>query len=383
MSLKPVFLTAALVLYITAVFSQNGDYESNFGITNSDNSRFEKAVKSDFTKNLLVSGLSNDTIPGSVGVIIQDGYIEKMDNYLILRLSLINDNERFSIDAGPTSTNIYPNGISNLKFSFNYRFLSFGINFIPKFISSNDDDLIKGKTTGMGLNFGLNLTHWVQSISYTRTTGYYLENTSDFDQGWQEGDPYIQFPNLHYRSFQGVTGYNFNQEFSTKALLTGTERQLKSAGTFFPTLLYRYYIVDNRDEITQNNSTQKSNNFEIIVNAGYYYTHVLNGKFYISGGASAGYGLLSSKVFTKTIDDTITSKQNNGVFKWDAQGALGYNGERFFSGFFLTAENRRFKQQNTSVINADWRVYMQVHVGYRLFAPKKLRDAVDSVPILN
>jgi hypothetical protein len=306
-----------------------------------------------------------------------------MDNYVILRLSLINDNERFSIDAGPTITNIYPNGISNLKFSFNYRFLSFGINFIPKFISSNDDDLIKGKTTGMGLNFGLNFTHWVQSISYTRTTGYYLENTSDFDQGWQEGDPYIQFPNLHYRSFQGVTGYNFNQEFSTKALLTGTERQLKSAGTFFPTLLYRYYIVDNRDEITQNNSTQKSNNFEIIVNAGYYYTYVLNEKFYVSGGASAGYGLLSSKVFTRTIDDTITSKQNNGVFKWDAQGALGYNGERFFSGFFLTAENRRFKQQNTSVINADWRVYMQVHVGYRLFAPKKLRDAVDSVPILN
>lgn len=61
-----------------------------------------------------------DTTPGSIGVVVQDGFIEKMNNYLVLRLSFVNDNERFSIDAGPTVTNIYPNGSSNLRLNLNY-----------------------------------------------------------------------------------------------------------------------------------------------------------------------------------------------------------------------------------------------------------------------
>lgn len=353
-----------------------------------DNIIFENSNRNSFGEDLPVlrkekESSKTDTTPGSIGVVVQDGFIEQMKNYLVLRLSFVNDNERFSIDTGPTVTNIYPNGSSNLRLNLNYRFLSAGFKYIPRFISSNDDDILKGKTTGIGFNFNLNFTHWVQSFAYTRTTGYYLENTSDYDPNWQEGDPFIQFPNLHYRSIQGVTGYNFNQHFSTNALISGTERQLKSTGTFLPTLSYRYYIVDNREELTGTASSQKSNNFEIIANAGYYYTYVFNEQFYASAGAALGYGLLSSKVITRTVDERFEVRQNNGVFKWDARGAIGYNGERFFSGFYVTAENRRFKQQNTSVTNANWRVYMQVHVGYRLFAPKKLRDTVDSLPILN
>lgn len=381
-----IFAEVCLLLFSTCenLYSQELERKEYLN-ENTDNFRFENASKTYVIKNLMSNNPSkthhnSDTIPESEGVIAQDGYIEQMSNYLALRISFVNDNERFSLDAGPTVTDIYPNGSSKIKLNLNYRFLSVNFNFIPKFISSNDDDQLKGKTTGMGLGFDFNFSHWVQSISYSRTTGYYLDNTSDFDQDWQEGDPYIQFPYLHYRSFQGVTGYNFNPHFSTKALVSGTERQLKSAGTFLPTLLYRYYIVDNRDEVTPDLSTQKSNNFEIIANAGYYYTYVLNEQFYASAGASAGYGLLSSKVITRFFDDRVEAKQNNGVFKWDGRAALGYNGERFFSGIFLTAENRRFKQQNTSVINANWRVFMQVHVGYRLFAPKFLREKVDALP---
>ncbi|WP_296698814.1 DUF4421 domain-containing protein [Algoriphagus sp.] len=353
-----------------------------------DNAKDRIIRKSAFEKNFISNTedylfAKSDTSPVPIGIIIQDGFIENMSNYLAFRLSFVNDNERFSIDSDPTITKIYPNGNSVLKLNLNYRFLSIGFSFIPKFISGNDDNLVKGKTTGLGFSTGFNFTHWVQDLSYTRTTGYYLDNTADFDPNWNEGDPYIQFPNLHYRSFQGITGYNFNQHFSTKALFTGTERQLKSAGTFLPTLLYRYYIMDNRETPSPTISTQKSKNFEIIANAGYYYTYVLNKQFYISAGASLGYGILFSKVTTRYIDEQIESKQNNGVFKWDGRGAIGYNGERFFSGFFVTAENRQFKQQNTSVINADWRVYTQVHVGYRLFAPKKLRKTVDAIPILN
>ena len=384
MSDKLFFLLAGFTFLSIAVYAQSDKLYSKSSFSNPE--RFEKITDQDYNqgkenhKNL---NQCNDTIPTREGIIVEDGFIEKMDNYLAFRLSLVNDNERFSVDAGTTETKIYPNGASVLRLNLNYRFLSFGFKFIPKFFTGNDDDNLKGKTTGIGFSTGLNFTHWVQEISYTRTTGYYLDNTSDFESDWSKGDPYVQFPNLHYRSFQGVTGYNFNQLFSTKALFTGTERQLKSAGTFLPTLLYRYYIVDNREEPTANISTQKSKNFEVIANAGYYYTHVIQEKFYASAGASLGYGLLNSKVITRFVGDQVEVKQNNGVFKWDGRGAIGYNGERFFSGMVITAENRKFKQQNTSVINTDWRVYLQAHVGYRLFAPKKLRNTVDAIPILN
>lgn len=392
MRLFPCFLLA--LFFITSLgFSQQFQMIKDHGLTRSGRQNFSRLQKElasslsdQYSSKLAKSTIQvseNDTIPSSEGILIEDGYIENMSNYLAFRVSLVNDNERFSVEAGPSFTKIYPNGSSVLKLNMNYRFLSLGFSFIPKFIAGNDDNLIKGETTGIGFSTDFNFTHWVQELSYTRTTGYYLDNTADFDSDWMEGDPYVQFPNLHYRSFQGITGYNFNQHFSTKALLTGTERQLKSAGTFLPTLLYRYYIIDNREEPTASISTQKSKNFEVIANAGYYYTHVIQEKFYASAGASLGYGFLNSKVITRFVSDQIEVKQNNGVFKWDVRGAVGYNGERFFSGMLITAENRRFKQQNTSVINADWRIYLQVHVGYRLFAPKKLRSTVDAIPILN
>ncbi|MBN3583636.1 DUF4421 family protein [Algoriphagus aestuarii] len=384
MALKPFLLFVTFTFLSVSAYPRSEKSDSELAL--SDTKLLGKSPKDQLARieeSPEIARPKNDTIPTSEGVIVEDGFIEKMDNYLAFRLSLVNDNERFSVNIGPTETKIYPNGSSVFKLNLNYRFLSFGFKFIPKFLTGNDDDILKGKTTGLGFSTGLNFTHWVQEISYTRTTGYYLENTGDFDPEWSAGDPYLQFPNLHYRSFQGITGYNFNQHFSTKALLTGTERQLKSAGTFLPTLLYRYYIVDNREEPTGNTGTQKSKNFEIIANAGYYYTHVIQEKFYASAGASLGYGLLSSKVITRFVDDRDETKQNNGVFKWDARGALGYNGERFFSGMIVTAENRKFKQQKTSVINTNWRVYLQFHVGFRITAPNKLRSTMDAIPFVN
>ena len=221
MTLKSSLLTAILASFSFAVYSQKDLRDSHFESKNPDNSRFGKAILRSNTPEFKFPAFSekityeNDTIPTSEGIVVEDGYIEKMDNYLAFRLSMVNDNERFSLDAGPTVLKIYPNGSSVFRLNLNYRFLSVGFNFIPQFLSNNDDDFIKGKTTGIGFSTALNFSHWVQELRYTRTTGYYLENTSDYQPDWNEGDPYIQFPELHYRSFQGITGYNFNQHFST------------------------------------------------------------------------------------------------------------------------------------------------------------------------
>ncbi|PZX51423.1 DUF4421 domain-containing protein [Algoriphagus chordae] len=387
MKIKHQFLV--LLISLTSgwqAFAQSNDKtssEDNVNLIISSSKPYSLYQENSSLNESLLSFQKTDTVPASqsVGEILPGAYIEKMDKYQIAKLSFINDNERFSLDQGNQDLQIYPNGEAKIHLNLNYRFISVGINYLPKFISSNDDDDLKGKTKAFGLSTAFNFQNWFQMVSYNQTRGYYLENTHDFENDWKKGDPYIQFPDLLYRNFQGTTGYSFNSNFSTKSLLTGTERQLKSAGSFIPTLMYRYYLVDNRETLTQFNSTQKSNNFQVIASAGYYYNLIIKQNFYISGGASAGYGILASKVTTRTINEQVKSKQTEGVFHYDLRAAAGYNGERFFSGFVFTTERNTYRQANTTVINENWRVFAEVFVGYRFHAPKFLENMVDKLPI--
>ncbi len=349
----------------------------------SENNLKNSADLSEINAKSIPSLTKLDTLEKSKGVIVEEGYIEKMDDYLALRLSYTNDVERFFIKQETIPVEIFPNTETKTRLNLNYRFLSLGVNFIPKFLPGNDDELEKGKTKSFGLNLELNFSHWVQQLSYSKTTGYYLNNTGDYNPAWKPGDPFVQFPQLQYKNFQGLTGYNFNSKFSTKALLTGTERQLKSAGSFFPYVLYRYYLVDNKEEIKPGGSTQKSNNFEAILSAAYFYTYVFNEKFYASGGAAAGYGFISSKIVTRYFDDQIDFKQTNGIFRYDLRGALGYNSERLFGGLVVTSENTLFEPKGTSVINSNQKIFSQFFVGFRFNAPKKLRRTLDAVPLVN
>lgn len=70
-----------------------------------------------------------------------------------------------------------------------------------------------GKTRIRGFSAGFNFRHWQQSFSYNRTKGYYLENTAAYRTNWTPDQPYIQFPDLVFKQYQGTTAYNFNPGF--------------------------------------------------------------------------------------------------------------------------------------------------------------------------
>jgi hypothetical protein len=124
----------------------------------------------------------------------QPQWIEGMNNYINLRLSQFTDIEQFQVDQGNQRYVISPNVSSATRLGLSYRFLSFGYNFVAKFLPGNDDDDIRGSTKASGYDLGFNFPKWQQELTYSKIKGYYLENTSDFDPSWQEGDPYIKFP---------------------------------------------------------------------------------------------------------------------------------------------------------------------------------------------
>lgn len=307
--------------------------------------------------------------------IVNDGWIEKMSEYLGVKLALTNNVETFSVNTNADDFDIYPNTSTLARLSVNYRALSFSVAYAPKFFAGNDDDAIRGSTKSGGIGGGLSFSHWFTNFSYSRTKGYYLDNTSDYRQGWRTGDPYIQFPDLLVKSFEGYTGYNFNPRFSQTSLLTQTERQLKSAGAFIPRVSYRYYIVDNQAAGT----TQKSNNFLLSVAAGYYHTFVIKSRFYISGGISPAFGYIFTRLLTRDPTGDIITHSNSPVFLWDGNVGIGYNVRRFFAGAYLSVFGSEYKQQHTTVINSNTRSAYQLFIGYRFLAPKFLRTDYDKV----
>lgn len=271
-------------------------------------------------------------------------YLERIDGYMTLKLSHSTDLETFSVDTETNDFALAPNARSESRLHFNYEFISFSFKYIPTFLPGNDDDDIKGKTKGNGFGLNLNFNRWLQEFSYNKTQGYYLENTGDYDPNWQKGDPYIQLPELVYKNYQGITAYKFNPNFSFKAIATQTERQLKSTGSFIPHLLYRYYIIDNQQEITTTNSTQKSDNYEFVLGIGYYYTFVFMEDFNISMGLTPGTGYLYSTIKTRSQVENLKTAQDNFVLRFDGRAGVGYNGKRFFAGIFTKLSTNSYTQ---------------------------------------
>ena len=307
--------------------------------------------------------------------IVEDGYIEKMYDKINLKLALTNNIETFSVHAN-TDIELYPNTSTLARLFFNYRIISFSLSFVPKFMPGNDDDSIRGKTTGGGFGLGLTFNKWSTELNYNKAKGYYLYNTNEHDPSWSPGDPYIQFPQLVSKIFGGMTSYSFNSRFSQTAVTTQTTRQLKSAGTFIPRLMYRYYIVD---EQSGRPNSQKSNNFQTMLGLSYWHTFVYKGSFYFSIGLTPAAGLVYTKFFTRYSTGTIITKEHGPVYMLDGQSGLGYNGRRFFAGIYARATSITNKQQNTTAINDEVTTAYQAFIGYRFGAPRFLRNSYDAV----
>jgi hypothetical protein len=304
-------------------------------------------------------------------------YIQKMDQYLAFKISLIDDFQEFRVKSNLDYT-IRPNVTHLIKLSGHYRFISMAAGFAPGFIPGNHDDALKGDTRIFSLGMNLAFGHWLQGMAYDRIHGFYLANTADFNVNWVKGtDPYVQFPDLVYNGFQGYTGYKFNNRFSDLALNSQTERQLKGAGTFITLFSYRYYIMDNRIELTGQNSSQKSNNFEALLSAGYFRTFIFMKDFYFSAGIVSGGGIIFTRLLTRFPGGNEKDNYHNPIWRLEGHGALGYNSERFFAGAQLKVTGAGYEQNRTSTIIVNNRFTYQFFIGYRFGAPRFVEKITD------
>ena len=309
-------------------------------------------------------------------------YVEKLPQFLSVKWSQSTDNNAIGVHSPAQVISLRPNASSVSRIHLNYDFIGVSFKFRLGFLPGNNDEDIKGKTKGFGLDFAINRTHWLHELSYSRLKGYYLYNMSDFFPDWEKGDPFQQFPQLTLTRYQGLSSYKFNPNFSVNALTNLTERQLKSTGTFMAHLFYQYYTSRDGSPLLPGGSRQRSNNIEILAGGGYYHTFVVGKRGYISLGASPLAGFVHSRIKTETGSQQLAGNQANFIARLNTKAGAGYNGSRFFAGVYFTGNLSTMKQENTVVNTHESQVFVMAFAGYRLQAPAWLQRRVSAVKAL-
>lgn len=306
------------------------------------------------------------------------GWIERFNSDINVKVALINTADAFVVQTEEYNYIFQPNPAEIFRAYVNYRFISFYVNYIPHFLPGNNDDNEKGHTRGIGLGTNLNFRNWFTELYFSHNKGHYLENTKDFQPDWHPGDPYFQIPALHIIRWEGTTGYNTNPRHSLPATTSQTERQLKSAGSFIPRIAYKYDIIDNRT-VPITTFTQKTQNIQLLLGAGYQHTFVIKKLWYILGGFTPSFGYIFYKGTTRTPTGNSSFNSRGPVYQWDGKFGAGYNGHRFFAGSYLTANSAKYAQGLTTAVNQEVSIFFQLFAGIRLTAPRFINQKIEKV----
>ena len=310
-------------------------------------------------------------------------YIETFDDKINVDLSIDTNIFSYTIN-NPSNNSLYQlkgNESARLALSMHYRFIGVTIGFSPNFLNNNADEILKGESTIRLIKLRLFIKQFIQQFEYHRVNGYYVENTGDFITNWiKDTDPYLKLEHFNTKQYFGKTTYVWNENFSFKALLVKNQQQIKSVGSFIPSLTYSYNELSNPNEkilkIDQSS-------FDVNLNAGYIYNFVFGGNknFFASLGLSPGVGFKFAKLMqddTNGIEQQISKTYPN--FSLEGRLNLGYNSQKLYSGLQLNTYGVSYdKNPETKVENST--TYFQLYFGYRFGAPKSIEKLFDKIKI--
>lgn len=286
------------------------------------------------------------------------------------------ENYIFSLGEGKNETEMIfsINNKTRTSLSVDYKIISATVSFSPHFISGNNDDELKGKSSYTDIRFRLFPKRFIQTLYYKNVKGFYLENMKDFLPDWQEGkDPYIQLPDFRVQSFGGSTAYVLNKNFSAKSIYTQGEWQKKSSGSWVPSLDYDLSIFSDIKEGEKSKETQ----YKIGANIGYFYNWVIGEKVNIAPYLAIGLGGRFSSYYENPGD---TSKINAQYLTIRTEGGLhvGYNTDRFLFGGKINFNAYAYDQKDHHTVENS-NLYGLLYIGYRFAPPKVVKNTYDKI----
>ena len=313
-------------------------------------------------------------------------YIEDHTNRLNINMIISNNQLKYVFPYNDKAASVKTNLSLSYGFRFSYKAFSVRLRYRPKLSASDQEN--KGKTDHFRFGFDILLDKWAHFYEYDYRRGYYIDNT-EFITGQEPSDFRIQFPSLTTNTFNGVSQYKFNKNYSIRAIESNTEIQLKSAGTFMPGINYTYYtfkgankeILGSETEITERNPYNEYKGLTLIIEPGYYYTYVLNNYWYANVFAAPGFGVDFYNNKEINTDSNVTNDENlsRKFFSFKTGTSIGYNGKKFYFGSELKyhAYSENFDKNEISLQPS--KIIFQVFLGYRFKAPKQVSKPLDYI----
>jgi len=342
-----------------------------------------------FNFTFLVFSQENITEKDSTQDNVNNLFIESYNNQLNIKFDLSNDIENYNISFMDEKAIITPNLNFRLALDFNYKFVSLSLG--ARIPSSESNINYKGDSYIFRFKVKLLFNKWFHQFEYNYTRGYYIKNSNNFYD--DELSNLIQFPRLKTYVFSGSTAYKFNDNFSLKAVSSQTEIQLKSAGSFIPSLDYWVYqingtekVINPSGELILRDSYNDYSGMATMFNIGYYYTFVYKKNWYAHLFLDPGIGIDFYQVNTINMDENYRRNFNSLIMSIQSGVALGYSSKKYYFG---VAYNNTTTNQNQYKDNFQFNTSRNVFhtfIGYRFKAPKQVKETIDyigkKVPIL-
>lgn len=267
-----------------------------------------------------------------------------------------------------TRLHLKPNNRYRLFLSLDYEFIGVSVGLVPKFLGANSDENLKGESSFTDYQFRFFLGRWVQGLTYSKVSGYYVRNTKDFAPNWIEGsNPYIQFNNLFSKVYGMSTSYVFNPNFSYRNIVYQNEWQKKSSGSLIGSLYYDYNIFD----LNEVDVINREKFFNVRLAPTYYYTFVLHDNWFLSANLSPSLGLRFSKT-ESGVEDNLRIENNTYVTRRLGGGSnLGYSSKKIIYGLNVNFSADWYNEDDVSTTEND-QFYGILYFGYRFDPPKAL-----------
>lgn len=255
------------------------------------------------------------------------------------------------------SFNIEPNKQNRIGASVSFRGITASYSFAPNFIAENkDNEDSKLFILGLRTFFG---KHFMQTLDLYSEKGFYLSGNNES----------IYLPKTKNFKIGGATSYIWNENFSFRAITSQDEKQLKSAGSFIPRIIYYYSKFNLKSDLANIDEDYKS--FDIAFAPSYYYNFVPTKNLLLSAGVSAGIGLNYSKYEGEDALTTLLTELN-------FRGSATYDIDNFYLGTHYSYLILNHDADRSSRV-ADNIPYFQIFVGYRFKAPKSLVEFADKM----
>ncbi|WP_262147682.1 DUF4421 domain-containing protein [Chryseobacterium foetidum] len=244
----------------------------------------------------------------------------------------------FGLNYGKNIYELKANDAFYAEFFLRYRFIDATFSFAPKFLSINNDDKLKGKTTYFNLGFAFFPgSKFRQFAGLSMMKGLYLADSKRFFNDISASDaPPIDFtdnfifPNAEYLSFQGETSYLWkgNKE-NYRPFTNMTYQPTKNEWIIMTGLAYQYNIMRNTNtvrfqdvEITDPQEDSPSRDLKIAIKSGVGMQRVFGKNWY-------AIAELYPQVYYARIISERFHDFNIGL---NSAGRFGYDNGRFFAG---------------------------------------------------